>query len=191
MEAFDRFKELYRLSEREKNLLVDQMDKKTFSKGQFVVSAGSRDRNLYLIKKGILRASVLLPDGFDATYWFITPGNLLFSSWGYVNNEPSKVGYETITDVEALCVSRNDLEKLFESSIECATLGRKLMEQSYMLLDQNLLDYERPTAKERYENMISLYPEILQEVPLQYIASYLRITPQSLSRIRAEYRFKK
>ncbi|MGL4293843.1 MAG: Crp/Fnr family transcriptional regulator [Bacteroidales bacterium] len=191
MEALGLFREQYRLSEKELQMLLDQMHKVSFSKYHKILSAGSRDRCLYLITEGIVRASVILPDGFDATYWFVVPGNLLFSSWGYVNNQPSQVGYETMTDVEAFVVSRHELESLYATSLAFANLGRKLMEQSCLLLDQNLLNYERPTAKERYENLISVYPQIIKEVPLQYIASYLRITPQSLSRIRAEIRLKK
>ena len=78
------------------------------------------------------------------------------------------------------------LTKLFDSSLGLANLGRRLMEQQLLTTENWLLSNDSPRAKERYLTLIRETPELLQHVPQKHIASYLWITPQSLSRIRAK-----
>lgn len=73
------------------------------------------------------------------------------------------------------------------SSIESANLGRKLVEQDFLVAEERIVATGSiPQAKERYLDLLKRDPMLLKHVPLKYIASYLFITPQSLSRIRAE-----
>ena len=83
------------------------------------------------------------------------------------------------------------MEALFAHSIEMANFGRKIFEREILSVDASTLAYGAPpTAKERYLTLMEENPELLQDVPLKYLASYLYITPQSLSRIRAGLRKK-
>lgn len=75
---------------------------------------------------------------------------------------------------------------LYASSLGLANLGRRLMEQQLLSTENWLISAGSPKAKERYLTLIKEHPELLQNVPLKHIASYLWITPQSLSRIRGE-----
>lgn len=72
------------------------------------------------------------------------------------------------------------------SSVEAARIGRRLYEKEIFEIERWLLSSGAPRARERYETLLDKKAELLQHVPLKYIASYLFITPQSLSRIRAE-----
>ncbi len=89
-------------------------------------------------------------------------------------------------DSVAYCISRTALNHLFASSIGLANLGISLMNHQMLLQENWLISSGSPQAKERYFTLIKETPELLQYVPLKHIASYLWITPQSLSRIRAE-----
>ena len=89
-------------------------------------------------------------------------------------------------DSVAYCISRAALNQLFSSSIGLANLGLRLMDHQFLQQENWLINPGSPRAKERYLNLIKETPELLQYVPLKHIASYLWITPQSLSRIRAE-----
>ena len=92
---------------------------------------------------------------------------------------------------QAYCISKAKLEALFAHSIEVANFGRKIFEREILSVDASTLAYGTPpTAKERYLTLMEENPELLQDVPLKYLASYLYITPQSLSRIRAGLREK-
>ena len=89
-------------------------------------------------------------------------------------------------DSVAYCISRTALNQLFASSIGLANLGLRLMDHQFLQQENWLISSGSPRAKERNLNLIKETPELLQYVPLKHIASYLWITPQSLSRIRAD-----
>lgn len=115
-----------------------------------------------------------------------------FLHGGYVDDKPSQVNIESVNDSTAYCISKTKLEALFAHSIEMANFGRKIFEREILSVDASTLAYGTPpTAKERYLTLMEENPELLQDVPLKYLASYLYITPQSLSRIRAGLREKR
>lgn len=118
------------------------------------------------------------------TLWFVSEGEMALSAWGYTSNLPSHLTLEVVTDSEAYCLSRSKLEQLFQSSISLANLGRKILENFMLEIEVAWLDSYNRTALERYVTLLEKQPEIIRAVPLKYIASYLGITAQSLSRIR-------
>ena len=161
-----KFCKKYKLPEKSLFELLSHMEEVAFSKGELIIEKGERNSNFYLIKKGIWRA-YYLADGTENSLWFVSPGDAAFSSWGYVDDKPSQV------------------------NIELANFGRKIFEREILSVDASTLAYGAPpTAKERYLTLMEENPELLQDIPLKYLASYLYITPQSLSRIRAGLRKK-
>lgn len=156
-----------------------------FQKKEVIVHEGSKNGNLYLIKQGIWRAHYL-KDGVDTTIWFAGAGEAAFSVWGYVENTASHITIEVMCDSIAYCIPGSTLNNLYASSLGLANLGRQLMERQLLSLENWLISAGSPKAKERYLTLIKEHPELLQNVPLKHIASYLWITPQSLSRIRRE-----
>ena len=169
MEVFiEKFCRRYNLSETDVKALTEQMQEVRFRKKEAIVIEGERNSNLYLIKEGIWRGHYL-KDGTDTTIWFASVGEIAFSIWGYADNSISQISIEACNDSIAYSIPRHLLTKLFDSSLGLANLGRRLMEQQL-----------------RYLTLIRETPELLQHVPQKHIASYLWITPQSLSRIRAK-----
>lgn len=186
MEAFiEKFRTRYRLSEADIQLLLGYMQEVHFKKKGVIVREGAKNANLYLIKKGIWRASYL-KDGVETTIWFAGEGEVAFSIWGYAENSLSHITIEVMCDSVAYFISRKQLNELYATSIGLANLGRQLMEQQLLSTENWLISAGSPKAKERYLTLIKETPELLQYVPLKHIASFLWITPQSLSRIRAE-----
>lgn len=107
------------------------------------------------------------------------------STWGYVANENSLIYVEALSNSILYKISKTDLEDYFYQSIENANIGRKLFERQFLYIDQEILTGGDFRAKERYLTLLNERPELFQHVPLKYIASYLKITPQSLSRLRS------
>lgn len=166
------------------------MEEVQFKKRQEIVREGTKDNYLYLIKQGIWRA-YFHKENAEITIWFATEGDAAFSVWGYVDNSYSQITIEAMCDGIAYRISRSDLNELYSSSIGLANLGRLLMERQMLSIESLLVSGGSPRAKERYLTLIREMPEILQYVPQKYIASYLWITPQSLSRIRASLTVRK
>lgn len=161
-----------------------------FNKGNLVIKEGDRNTNFYLVKKGLWRG-YYLAEGTENSLWFVGPGEAAFSSWGYVDNKPSLINVESVNASSAYCINREALEMLYAQSAEMANFGRKIFEREILSVDNATLAYNTlPTAKERYLTLLEENPELLQDVPLKHLASYLYITPQSLSRIRASLKKK-
>lgn len=180
----------YRLPESGLSTLLSHMTEVRFGKGEFIVKEGERNSNFYLVRNGIWRAYSLLDDGTENSLWFAFPGDAAFSSWGYIAGEASLIHIESVNESTAYCISKTELENLFSRSIEMANFGRHIFERELLSVDIFSITFGTPSAKERYLTLIKEYPELLQDVPLKHLASYLYITPQSLSRIRAGLRKK-
>lgn len=191
MEVFvHKFCEKYSLPVAASLQLLERMEKFSFRKGDFLVQEGGRNSNFYIISKGIWRGHYL-NDGVDVSVWFASEGEAIFSSWGYIENTPSLVSIEAMCDSELYGISKSELEAFYDSSAELANFGRRLFEQQFLSLENWIISGGSPRAKERYLTLLEENPELLQYVPLKHIASYLWVTPQSLSRIRAELGRKK
>ena len=178
MKAFiEILREKYGLAQPEAEKLLEQMELLTYRKGEHIVREGERNSSFYLVADGIWRGHYLR-DGVDVSLWFAFQGDSIFSSWGYVAGLPS-------------LVSIDKLETFFSSSVLFANIGRIIFERQFLDMENWMINGGAAQAKQRYLALLEQNPELLQHVPLKHIASYLFITPQSLSRIRAELSKKK
>ncbi len=175
----------YTVAEHAVRELLKEMQEYHFSKGDCIVDAGNRNTSLYILKKGIWRASRHNQSG-EFTFWFATEATLAFSIWGYANDAPSEIRIESETDSTAYGITKRRLDDLCTTSIEIANLTRLLFEQHTLFVENDILFlWDKKDATERYLSLLKEFPELLQNVPLKKLASYLFVTPQSLSRIRA------
>lgn len=182
--------EKYGLSASESEQLLAQMERLTYRKGEHIVREGERNSSLYLVAQGIWREHYLR-DGVDISLWFASEGDTLFSSWSYVADRPSLTSIEAMSDSTVFRISKQKMETFFASSIAFANIGRIIFERQFLDMENWMINGGAAQAKQRYLALLEQNPELLQHVPLKHIASYLMITPQSLSRIRAELSRKK
>lgn len=134
--------------------------------------------------------NIVMPGGFnddsDVSLWFAYPGDVVFNVWCYCRNNSSPIGIEAMTQISALVISRERLTVMCSESCLYANVFRKILEA-------HAADYEENTISllgcdgglERYLSILKRHPELLQHIPLNKLASYLQLAPQSLSRIRA------
>lgn len=166
--------------------LVNLITKKTVAKNSYLLKAGQTCRNLYFLEKGLLRG-VTNQNGKDITTWFACSHELVTSMDSFTAQEPSKESIEAIEDSQLYCLSYLDLQTLFNKFSEFNFIGRQLMEKNYIQLEQRTASLQFQTATDRYLNLINQSPQLLQQVPLGMIASYLGISQATLSRIRNKY----
>lgn len=151
------------------------------SRGKSIITAGEVQEDVYIIVDGIMRTWHLDGDR-EVTQAFGTPPTLVLSYHSYCAGMPSNINFEACTPMKLLRISRRDYDSLLEHSREFAlwTL-RQAQHQLYF--------YERrqgapATAAERYKTLLKHIPDIIPQVPMRMIASYLGITPDYLSRLR-------
>jgi len=176
---------IYPLNEASKLTLKKCVAKVRHPKGYILLRADNIETSIYFIKQGIVRAYAKTADN-EITFWFGKEGDTIISMKSYVENRKGYEDVELLEDCELYELKTKNLQKLFDEDIHIANWGRKFAEQELIKTEERLIFRQSRTATERYKELLSDNPDLIQRVQLGYIASYLGITQVSLSRIRAE-----
>lgn len=156
----------------------------TRPKGYLLLKEDKIEKNIYFIRKGIVRAYTSR-GGDEVTFWFGKEGEVILSMRSYIQNQKSYENIELLEDCVLYELPNKHIQQLFKEDIHIANWGRKLAEQELIKTEQRLISRQFGTASERYDELIQKDPQLLHRVQLGHIASYLGITQVSLSRIRA------
>ena len=148
-----------------------------------LLEAGKISNHVYLIKKGCLR-SWFNKDGKDITVQFFFENQPVASIDSFLNNKPSLFTIESIEPSIIISISKSNFEKLYNLYPEFKEVFYDYLFKRFRNYAELFLSRIKDTPKERYEDLVKNHPDIIKRVPQHYIASYLGITPISLSRIR-------
>lgn len=183
MQIKEVFESKYNLSEENSELLISHMEQVTYEKKGIIQKADTMDYYIYFVESGIIR-SFISKDGREITLRIVPEGGTPISSSGLTKPSISKITIDAVTDCVLWRVSRTQLGSLSGASLAFANLTREMAENVIFETEIFWADYYGLEKKEQYKRLMKQYPELLQRVSLGEIASYLDITPQSLSRIR-------
>ena len=153
-------------------------------KNKILQPVGHTCRTIYFISKGSARIHYY-KDGVDITEYFAFENNLVIRVESLFTHQPSRKAIEVMEDSEIMAIDATRLFALYDVFPEIERLFRKIFEDGYVETVNRVESIQFHAAKERYMALLAQTPNILQRVPLKYIASYLGITQVSLSRIRA------
>ena len=138
---------------------------------------------LYLVRKGCLRL-FFYNEGKAITFQFFFAGNFVASFDSLYKRTPSLFYLESIEPTELAAIRREDFYNLIDNDSSLRQLYEEKLIDRFHVYQQLFLSRIKNTPQQRYEELLKEYPDIIQRVPQHYIASYLGITPVSLSRIR-------
>jgi len=158
---------------------------KKFEKGEIIQYTGDNFKHGFFVCKGLLRAYSIDAKGKEHILQF-APENWLISDRNNMNNEPSIFFIDAIESTEAVLMP-NDFMEQAAIQVPCLQpMHTKLLNNSIRFMQKRINMLLSATAEERYLDFIKLYPNLTLRVPQWMIASYLGITPESLSRVRKE-----
>lgn len=157
----------------------------SYPKGFQVLEYGKVEKDIFFIKKGIVRAYTLV-EGKEITFLVGREGATIVSMKGYVNDEPGYETMELMEDSVLYVLERKKLKELFLEDLHIANWGRRYAEMELLAAEERLISMLSAVASERYHELLEKEPDLLQRLPLGSIATYLGITQASLSRIRAQ-----
>ncbi len=181
----DIFSGNYGLEREAASELIRQMERVSYRKGEIVVNSGAFDDSLYILESGIWSGAKSATFG-DAVVWFAFGGEAVVDIFCYNAQRPSKITIIPETDSSAWRISKTRVDKLCETSLGIANAIRKVFETNACHFEDEVVWMaDKESAGKRYGALINDHPELILNVPLKKIASYLWMTPQSLSRIRA------
>lgn len=174
------------ITPKELQTISDAHEKVKFSKGDFLLKKGQVANAYFCIEKGLVRSYVYDYDGNDITTGFIGQNELAIDVVSLFNRLPTVEYFQALTDIECYVIYMDKFQVLYHSIKGFNEWGRGWMSESLFQLKQRTISMITDSASERYLSLQKQHPEILQQAPLKYIASYLGITDTSLSRIRKE-----
>ncbi|MGE8431969.1 MULTISPECIES: Crp/Fnr family transcriptional regulator [Chryseobacterium] len=155
-----------------------------FSRNKIIEEAGKIPGYLYYIVSGYLRLFYTDQNGNEVTTHINCPPGFFTSYSHFINETISEDYVECITDCELLRITKKDLDNLVRESQTMKDFSISVFQQSIAYNENRSRELSVLNAEERYLKLIKDYPEIIQNVPIQYIASFLGMKPESLSRIR-------
>lgn len=147
---------------------------------------GSTDTNLYYIKKGSLRV-FLLDGGEEHTIRFGYQHNIIVSLDAFLSGRPSELYIQAIRKTEVRVLLREDFLRFVDYSPENSRLWQSILEQLVYQQFEREIDLLTASPADRYKRVLARSPQLFQEIPAKYIASYLRMTPETLSRIKKSW----
>ena len=174
-----------RLDKRATEALRAFLQKKEIEKGSFLITEGKVCDHVYFLEQGSLRGFYNL-DGKEVSYWFAFENNFVTSFYSFISRKPCVENIQALEPCTMWGISYTDLQSLYDKFPSIERLGRVMNERYYVMLEERFVRNHFKESRERYENLLTHSPHILQRVPLGYIASYLGITQETLSRIRSK-----
>jgi CRP-like cAMP-binding protein len=139
---------------------------------------------IFFIQKGVARIYYNKNEK-EITEWIAMDEQFFFSITSFFQRTPSHLIIQTLEPSEVMGIHYNDLTRLATEHHEVETLFRKMLSFSLILSQQRMDSIQFETAHQRYEKLIQNSPDIVKRVPLTYIASFLGVTLETLSRIRS------
>lgn len=177
------------LTEEEIEAFIQICKKRQLNKSDFLIKEAEVCREVAFVTSGILRSFYVSDKGEETTYCIMFPNNLITAYSSFITGLPTPENIQAITPVELLVIPKDKIDKLVEASPNWVKFLKLMAEQQYIELEKRVFQLQKNNAIQRYSDLLSNYPHYIQQIPLQYLASYIGVTQRHLSRIRKELTF--
>jgi len=169
-------------------ILSAHLEEREYPTGHLLSRPGVKDHCVYLIEEGCTR-TYFTPNDKEVTNWFSCEGDITFSSTSLYHKKPATEFIEVLEDARIYVIPIEELDKLYAINIDLANWSRIIHQEVLLKMQTLRLDRLTLSAGERYDKFCIEHPTLLNRVNLGHIASYLGITQQYLSTLRAGHRF--
>lgn len=186
IERSEKIRKFYKLPEfsmKDWMMILPISELRSLKKGDVFIKAGTVSEELAFIIKGSFRFYYEKED-VEKTAYFVFDNQIMASFEGILEKTPSKTTIQALEDSEIFVLDYSKMRVMYNFSSKFENIGRLIGEYYILMLHNQLSSFLLDTPEERYLNLVENNPDLLNKVPLQYIASYIGVTPVSLSRIR-------
>jgi len=164
-------------------IFSSKLERREFSKKQIILQQGKTENYLSFIEEGIVRHYFPKIEN-DITFEFTFEGAFFSAYKSFITQTPVEYNIQALTNVSILSISYKNLQKVYKETPKGNMFGRFAAEGLYINKFNRELSLLNKTAEERYLALFKEQPKLIKQIPLKYIASYIGVTPQALSRIR-------
>lgn len=172
------------ISDAEIDLFLNQCFVKTFRKNEVIGRAQLVPNEIFFIKKGLIRVIINDQNGEDQTIHFALENQFIADYSNFLLQTPAMYSLQALEETETIVLPRSAVNWGYKNLQEGNKLGRLIAEFYFIYQDQRIKNIYSRTAKERYDTITDIFPNIHTRAPQHMIASYLGITPIHLSRLK-------
>ncbi len=156
---------------------------KQVNKGDYLLKQGRQCNQLAFIQSGLVRIYATVEEK-EVTQWISTKGYFVTDLASFIFNTPARWNLQALTDCELYTIEKRDYDALGNTIPEWHRLEKLFIAKCFIILEERVNSHLFMTAEERYNKLFELQPDLFNQVPLQYLASMLGMTPETLSRLR-------
>ncbi len=160
---------------------------KYYKKDELILKEGGIANYTSYVLKGAVR-SYYLKDEEEITTKFLQEGSYITSTYSYFSRRPGNENISALEDVTLVCYHYDHMQQMYKDHLEFNVLGRKFTELYLYSAEIELYNLRKTKAEDRYRFFVKHFPQLLQRAPLKHIATYLGMSLETLSRIRAQKR---
>lgn len=171
------------LSAAERQSIADNIPVQSFAKGAILLAEGEISTRCYFVLQGCVRQYSLV-DGLEKTTAFFTEHQAVVSFTSYTQHIPANHYFACVEDCILIVGAQDNEAGMYARFPQLEAITRAMMEQDYGKTQADFATFITSSPEERYRNLLENRPDLLQRAPQHQIASYLGVTPESLSRIR-------
>ncbi len=169
--------------------ITGKFSSKLTRKGDYLLRQGDTCKDLVFVQKGCLRM-YYIKDGIEVSVWFAFPQSSAIEIYSFISENPSDYFIQAIEDSEVLYLSKAELNKLYKSQPKMQEMMRNFWEDVILNLINRFTALQKDSAEQRYRDLLNT-PAHLETIPQKYLASFIGVTPTSLSRIRKKIKTKR
>lgn len=178
------FKYKHELSNQDLESFASILERKELSKGELFLNNGQVSKYIQYVDKGLVR-QFYYKNGRDVTEHFTCENNVAVCIESFFRQEATHLLIEALEPTILYCIPYTEIEILSFHKPEIGILYRRFLEATLILSQQKADSWRFESVRERYERFIKEYPQAAKRAPIAHIASYLLMTPESLSRVRS------
>ncbi|MFT3910751.1 MAG: Crp/Fnr family transcriptional regulator [Ferruginibacter sp.] len=172
------------LSDNELDDIASKFKTKVVKKNNYLLRQGDTCKDLVFVEKGCIRL-YYLKDGIEVSVWFAFRQSSAIEIYSFISEAPSEYFLQAIEDSEVLFLSKKELNKLYLYQPKMQEMMRKFWEDVILNLINRFTALQKDSAEKRYLDLLSK-PTYMETIPQKYLASFIGVTPTSLSRIRKQ-----
>lgn len=167
--------------------IAGSFSSKTLDKGEYFVQEGKTSKYLGFIEKGFFQYFINL-DGEEKTTYSLGANNLIASLVSFLKQVPARENIRAAVNSSIWIISKDDFQKLKQTIPSFKDYYIDILEWQVCCIEESRIDSIVLSAGERYQKMMYKEPDLIQQIPVQYLASIIGVTPRHLSRIRNNLR---
>ncbi len=181
---FKKLNEKLTFTQEEQELIKTYLTPKKIRKRQYLLQEGDVCKIIAFVEKGALRAYSIGEKGAEHIIQFALEGWTISDLYSFMTGEPANYNIDALEDSELVLINKSAQEELLKRVPKYESYMRMQLTGAYLAMQKRLTSIISLSLEKRYSNFISTYPNIVQRVPQHMIASYMGLTPETLSRVR-------